>query len=99
MAQRGLDQLLQLVGGEQLRMADVAGIGVAPGELDQPVLQAVEIALEQMVEVPAHRVRVGFEDGIGHRHGAGVGAVRPDPQLDLELGLGHRVDLAGGDCR
>ncbi len=41
-----LDGLVDLVGAEQLGLAELAGVGVAPGDLDSTIVLAAEIATE-----------------------------------------------------
>ena len=68
---RPLDQLVDLVGAEDGGMAEPAVLAVTPGELDFPVVTAVEIPAEQVVEVAQHLLGIGLDHrldiGIGHR--------------------------------
>ena len=70
LGERTLDQLVELVGAEDGGMLELAVAPVGPGEFDAPVMAAVEPALEQMADMPAHHRRIGLDHGrdVAHVH-------------------------------
>ena len=57
-----LDQVLQLVGAEQVGVAQAPITAVGPGQLDLALVATVEVAAEQMLHVAQHLPGIRLDD-------------------------------------
>ena len=70
-----VDQAVQLIRAIEHRMAEAVVGGIGPGELDQPLMAAIEVAAEQMLHMAEHLSGVRLED---RAHVVVHGGIRPE---------------------
>ena len=85
-----LDQVLQLVGAEQVGMAQAPITAVGPGQLDLALVATVEVAAEQMLHVAQHLPGIRLDDRmdvVAHDRARAAGLDRAGIRTRPERGL------------